>query len=371
MKRHYAICTIALLTPLALGSGCGAADDSDNNGSDVNSEIIEIDESITEDTTWEAGTYRVNEFNFEIEGATLTIEPCTTIQVDTKIRVETDGNIVAIGEPDCPITFTSAEEAPSAGDWESLNITARADNGNAFEHVIFEYGGHDEGAVQVNSGAAFRTVTVRDTAAMGIGHYEGELFDFADMTFESIPGYPVRALASEVEIMDGVTTTDVQNNQILVYGGSITEPSTWAPQTIPYELSGPASKLDVNAELTIEAGTQLRIASEGGIRVEDQGSLKVNGVEGNPVVIESVKQPQAAGDWNQLNFVNDANPSSFAWTTIRHGGGNQETPSGPGILKTDDVAIEFDNVIFEDNQGCDVNAADGFVTATDSSYTEC
>jgi hypothetical protein len=367
----YSVYAVALLIPLALGSGCGEA--ADNNNGTVSSEIMDIDEDVTEDTTWAAGTYRINPFRFQVSGATLTIEPCSTIQIDTKIRVLNGGNIVAIGEPDCPITFTSVEEDPLAGDWERLNILEGADNGNVFEHVVFEYGGGENRAtVQVDSGASFKNVTVRDSAGLGIKHEDGKLFDFADMTFERIPDYPVQMLASEVAIMDGITTTDVQNDRIHVYGGVVSVPSTWTPQNIPYELDGSNRKLDVNAELTIEAGTQLLIASEGGIRVEDGGSLKVNGDEGNPVVIESVKEPAAPGDWNKINFVNSANASTFTWTTIRHGGGDPNSPSGNGAMKTDGVGIELNNVIFEDNTGCNVyDRQGGYVTATESSYIEC
>lgn len=375
MSTNHAVFIIALLIPLAFGSGCGDDANTENNGSqnnvnnvnNVSGEIIDIDEDVTEDTTWAAGTYRVNPFRFQVSNATLTIEPCSVIQIDTKIRVLSGGNIVAIGEPDCPIIFTSVEEEPLAGDWERLHILADADNGNVFENVIFEYGGADDTpTVHVYSGASFKDVTVRDTAGIGIKQQEGKLFDFADMTFESIPDYPVQLLASEVAIMDGITTTDVQKNEILVYDGIITEPSTWSPQNIPYELSGPNRKLDVNAELTVEAGTQLRITSGGGIRVEQRGALIVNGVEGNPVVIESVKEPQAAGDWGRINFVSTASPSSFTWTTIRHGS------SGSGALATDGVAIEFDNVIFEENEDCDIADRQGDnITATASSYVEC
>lgn len=382
MKMKLMINVIALSIPLAFGSGCGSDDDSNNANNNTNnttnnsnnttpSEVIEINDSITEDTTWEAGTYRVNPFNFEVEGGTLSIEPCTTIHVDTKIRVLNGGNIVAIGEEDCPITFTSAEDSPSPGDWEYLDILASADNDNVFEHVIFEYAGNNEGAVQVRSGAAFRSTTVRHTAALGLGVYDGTLFDFTDMSFESIVGFPVSLIASQVQAVDGITINDVQNERILVRDGQITEPNTWAPQSIPYEINDPSNKLQVESDLTIEAGTQLLISGDGGIRVRADGSLTLNGVEDNPIVIESAKQPQAAGDWNQINFVTNAKPSSLTWTTIRHGGGNQNTPSGPGVLKTDNTAIELDNVIFDNGPGCDVHADEGLVTATNSTYSEC
>ena len=156
MKCTRAMYTLALLMPLALGTGCGDAT-SDNNGGG-SSEIVDIDEDVTEDTTWEAGTYRINPFRFQVSGAKLTIEPCSTIQIDTKIRVLSGGSIEAIGTPDCPITFTSVEEDPLPGDWERLDILEGADNGNVFEHVVFEYGGSgDIATVQVNSGASFKT----------------------------------------------------------------------------------------------------------------------------------------------------------------------------------------------------------------------
>jgi len=52
------------------------------------------------------------------------------------------GNLVAVGTELNPITFTSIQSAPAAGDWSGLIVGQYCDDATTtFEHVTIEYGG--------------------------------------------------------------------------------------------------------------------------------------------------------------------------------------------------------------------------------------
>lgn len=326
---------------------------------------IEITEDITEDTSWEPGTYVVPQ-DFYVY-AELSLAPCTTIMGQNRIHVAQGGSIEAVGKQDCPIVFTSSNDTPAAGDWRSVHIRDTAENGNVFEHAVFEYGGNDLGIVRADAGVAFRNCEIRHVDGPGINHTGGPLAELSDMTFESISGHPARVQIDDVDVIDGVSTTDVQNDALFVQGSTLSEPATWSPQSIPYELYGSSTNFHIEAELTVEAGTTLTI-STGDVRgfIQDGGSMQVEGTEQDPVVIETVKETPAAGEWRNLRFRDSAEASSFSWTTIRHGG---SSTLGAAIYA--EAAVSLDNVTFEDNDQCDVNDPDGLVTANETSYESC
>jgi hypothetical protein len=82
--------------------------------------------------------------------AVLTIEPGVTLRFkrDGVFKVEhfknmgpASGALVAVGTPTEPITFTSAELIPSAGDWYGLWFGSTSDPRNRLDHVVIEYAG--------------------------------------------------------------------------------------------------------------------------------------------------------------------------------------------------------------------------------------
>lgn len=352
--RSFVIVAVALL------AGCGSATDSNNGGNNSQSQTIEVTENITADTTWESATYK---FGGDLHvSAKLTIEPCTTVQVGARIFVENGGAIEAIGTEECPIIFTSPKATPAPGDWTYIDIKDDADNGNVFDHVIFEYGGNEHGIVTLRGGASFRNSTVRHTTHEGLELHNGRVLEFTNMTFEDIPSHPFGISSNDTEVVDGVTTTDVQDATIHVANGTMTRDGSWEPQSIPYQLFG---DIHFQAGLEIQAGTHIQIAPSSRFFVEQGGSIKTLGEDGNQVIIESANDTKVAGDWQQFNFKDTADSGSqFQWTTIRHGGSN-----GQGALYVR-APVTLDHVTFEDIQECDVDGVEN-ISATATDLVDC
>lgn len=114
--------------------------------------------TIIADTTWE-GRIRITGDVYVKQGATLTIKPGTVIRFDRiGPKLEEDdgrnmisldspyfpgaeiivrGRIMAVGEKDKPIRFTSAEPNPKAGAWGAVNLLGSS--GNVFEYCRISY----------------------------------------------------------------------------------------------------------------------------------------------------------------------------------------------------------------------------------------
>ncbi|HEY3348124.1 MAG TPA: NosD domain-containing protein [Nitrospirota bacterium] len=116
--------------------------------------------TIDKDTTW-SGNIRVTGDVLVKEGATLTVLPGTFVRFDTiENKLASDGGgkllgtsnpyfpgaeiivrgrILAVGTPDQPITFTSADPQPRPGIWGAINLLGT--NGNVIEycHIYYAY----------------------------------------------------------------------------------------------------------------------------------------------------------------------------------------------------------------------------------------
>jgi parallel beta-helix repeat protein len=127
----------------------------------------EVQGIIDSDTTWNPTTcdpYIVTG-NLSVQnGATLTIQPGTTVKFDSLKALAVQGTLVACGTETSPITFTSKQLSPTPGDWAyihfaSLSADATPDrdcsgngSGSIIQYAVIEY----TGGASVNHNGALR-----------------------------------------------------------------------------------------------------------------------------------------------------------------------------------------------------------------------
>ena len=115
-------------------------------GTPAGTPVILDDTVITQDTVWQ-GEIIIQGVISVKRGATLTIRPGTVVRFkkidrdqndvgDGEILVE--GRLIARGNADNKIVFTSAQEKPAANDWSYLQFLV-ANRGNIIENCRFEY----------------------------------------------------------------------------------------------------------------------------------------------------------------------------------------------------------------------------------------
>jgi hypothetical protein len=118
------------------GDGDGDTGDGDGdtgncaNPSDSSAEIEAVTGNIDADTTWTCDKiYRLApDTHIFVNGATLTIEPGTTIQglSGSALVIEKDAKLMASGTADAPIVFTSNQDSPAPGDWGGIVFLGEA-----------------------------------------------------------------------------------------------------------------------------------------------------------------------------------------------------------------------------------------------------
>jgi parallel beta-helix repeat protein len=133
---------------------------------------------IAKDITWEGDLLVTGDVHVP-EGVTLTIAPGTTVRFRKfaegddrnmfgiespyyeQAEIIVTGRLVARGTVEKPITFTSAEAKPQAGDWSAINFLGS--KGNVVENCLLEYaynGVHGHGAEVLIRGNTFRKCAV-------------------------------------------------------------------------------------------------------------------------------------------------------------------------------------------------------------------
>ena len=108
---------------------------------------LEVAGPIDADTEWDADTVRVTGDLSLLDGITLSIAAGTRVEFQGHYRLDVQGRLLALGLPQAPITFTSADPAAFAidstlsGAWNGLRFmgTPETNGVSRLEHCIIEY----------------------------------------------------------------------------------------------------------------------------------------------------------------------------------------------------------------------------------------
>lgn len=188
------------------------------------SRVTSVSGAITTNTTWSAlqspflvrGSVLVN------TGVTLTIEPGVEVRFTASQALRIDGALIARGNTDRKIKFTSNNILPKKGDWGFIRFTdASTDavfdpsgayiSGSVLEQCIIEYAGKTgtttNSAVQIEGSTPFvSNCIVQKNAGDGIFFGKGN---------QKITGNTIRENdKSGIEISDGEGTPSISNNVI-------------------------------------------------------------------------------------------------------------------------------------------------------------
>jgi hypothetical protein len=148
--------------------------------------------------------------------AVLTVEPGVTLRFDTAkgssgIYVGTSdtrqGQIVAKGTADAPIRFTSAKDAPAAGDWMGVYFRSYPSSGTVIDNAILEYAGGESAANGFGCGPKDN-----DSTILILGQRPAEAW-VKNSTFRSGGGFAgiVLGWKSDMDGPDFVTTNRFEN----------------------------------------------------------------------------------------------------------------------------------------------------------------
>jgi hypothetical protein len=96
---------------------------------------------ISQNTTWTLANspYVIISDVIVDDGTALTIDPGVAIRFEGNYSILVNGTLLAVGEGNKPITFTSNKPQPNAGDWNTIKFTGGANESFTIKNSIVEF----------------------------------------------------------------------------------------------------------------------------------------------------------------------------------------------------------------------------------------
>ena len=179
--------------------------------------------TISSDTTWAAGVYRVTNHLTVNSGVTLTILPSVIVKMNSNIQFSVRGSLVAVGSLVEPIIFTSynddsaggdsngdGESSGSAGTWGRLN--AYSGSNVRLEHCSVRFSGSSgTSAVYVSSATlTMKSSEVLDSSSSGV-YTTSSSVQIEDCTIARHPQQGIYLNSSGGAIVRNTTVHDCGN----------------------------------------------------------------------------------------------------------------------------------------------------------------
>lgn len=343
--------------------------------------------TITEDETWYANDNHYVEGTLYLEGNTVTIEPGTIIRMKSGAEIRVGSNadasttLIAEGTADQPITFTSANASPVAGDWDYITFDEGTNPSTSLKYCVFEYGGgyaSYSGMIVVygNTDLSMDYCTIRYSESNGIvlNDDDSRFSSFTNNAISDIAFHPISLKANSADCIgtdNTITTSGIYGIEVKASTMSKSN-ATWKAQTCPYVINGTVYvQNSTGAELTIEAGSTVSFTqgSEIDVSSSDFGTLIANGTSANPITFTSANVSPEAGDWDGIFLYEGTTNASFNYCTFEYGGG-YASYSGIIVAYNCDVSINNSTIKHSEAYGIVMNDAASFVSFSNNTMSD-
>jgi fibronectin type 3 domain-containing protein len=314
---------------------------------------------ITTDTQLSAPCYNVTSDVSVSNNATLTIDPGVRLvfSAGTRLSIDNDGLLLAIGTQAEPITFTSA--LPTAGYWDGINIDSIATS--MLDYAVVEYGGGTTATypanVAISSGGSLsmNNSTLRHSAGYGfsasnlsgteISSFSGNTITLNENAPLGIPADMIGDLDTDNSFTGNVTATGGNKDYIQVVssssGADILRDQTWHDYGIDYHM--PSNRTEIGAALTIAPGITLIFPSGAMLEIDADGTLNAIGTSSEPITFTGLQA--TAGFWNGIQFTFNHTNNIMQHTVVEYGGGGGNAEANVGVFGSDGMLTIKDSIL--------------------------
>jgi parallel beta-helix repeat protein len=345
--------------------------------------IVDVDEDITQPTTWLDGM--VYEIRQDIEvKSTLTVQPGAIVKFadGCGLRIDSTGQIIAQGTAEKAIVFTSLNDdshdgesnqnsgPAAAGAWGGVILNS---NGNVFEHCEFYYGGSSDGTMLDLGATSGNTVTNCTFAySEGVGLYAGQASG-ATITNNAFYGnyaplvISVKLSLDDSNVFEPPSGGDANTRQGIfvsdAFGATFfDEAIEWGETEVAFVLAPGSDFYIERGTLKLYPGTTVKLSGNS-LRVLTIGELTAVGTDAKPIVFTSINDdeyggrsgcpyPPAApqpGDWATIEIALHAGRCVFANCRIRYGGTEADYSNGDAALSVSSNDVGLGKIVFEYN----------------------
>jgi hypothetical protein len=348
----------------------------------VGTAAVNVDQDINSSVTWTSDkTYIVTGDITIGNNSILTIQPGTVIKFNAgaslTVGYSSNATVIANGTAEKPIIFTSAALAPAAGAWEGLYFDGHTLNNTSLSYCDILYAGSNAsyGALNINGcDLSMSNCTISLSGAYGIWtNYTNSLGGFSTFNNNNINSTAKYGMVINAQKLGTVGAGNTFTNcfGILISGDyKSTSAQTWKNLIIPYVID---NEVDIDGNLTIEAGTQFKFEATGWLAVGYYAATTfiADGTSALPIKFTSNASSPIAGSWRGISFYGYTQANSkMNYCIIDYAGSNASYGS---LHMVDDASIIFTNNIIRNSSGygvvADANA--GFQAFTGNTIFAC
>jgi len=304
--------------------------------------------------------YRLTSWNY-IEGATLTIQPGTVIEMDADsyISVREGAGLIADGTTE-QITFTGAVE--QKGYWNYMEFTENSSDANSkLINCLIEFGGgygtaENEAMIYIYNNATIKDCIIRNSHANAVEIDDKARPDFTNNTITLCDNSPIYGYFESAPNIGKGQYTGNTKNYINLRAGTIATNSTLLKQDVPYRLE--SWNYIEGGVLTIEAGTILELDNAAYISVRDGSGLVAIGTDTDSIKFTGVIKQK--GYWNYIEFQNNAyNANSKLDKCVVEYGGGYGTPANEAMIYLYNTSPTISNCRIQNSESWGIEYKNG------------
>ena len=312
---------------------------------------------ITEALVLDEPCYLVNRNVVVDQGGQVTIAAGTVLKFASGVELEvrTGGSLAANGTASAPVVFSAIDRTP--GSWDGLEFDRSNSTSNVLNNTVIEYGGAGTSGYNLDT-ISFSSAPTRLTlnnVLLRLGASAG--FRIANNTITGdIQGLVSTQNASSGEVGPEIVTSLGVDSRLAgntqdgleILTGTITNATAWSAFDVPYLLD----RFEVNAPLSIAAGSELRFLAGGGLDINAGGSLSAIGTATSPILFTGVDN--TPGFWDGLDYdrTNSTN-NRLEHVIVEYAGGLTSSDAGVNVqgFSSSPARIAFNNVQLRFNVG--------------------
>lgn len=299
--------------PIVLSANAAGSIDSSNAiATNGNYGVLIKASNLTNNATWLKLTvpYVIEEQC--LVDAELTIEAGATVlfKPDALMRFgwnSESAKLTAIGTATKPIIFSSASTSPSAGDWMGLWFYSKTAKSTQMSFCKIEYAGQSDNQHAIyleNTDIKISDCTISKGEKYAIVLNANSKFtEFKRNSITEFADHPIVLSSNAASSIDASNSiVAVAKRGVLINGSELDVKSTWHKLTVPYIIE---DNCNVNAELTLEAGTTILFKPEAIMRFgwgSESAKLTAIGTATDRITFSSASSSPSAGDWQGLRF---------------------------------------------------------------------
>lgn len=318
--------------------------------------VVTHSQEINKDELWKNNQIHIVDGRINIKNATLTIEAGTVVKFKENSGLELGitqmqtSKLIAKGNAEARIVFTSAKETPKPKDWDYIKFGKFADTSSIMEYCEIScaggYSNYSGSIVLENIGIKFNNNVVKKSGSNGIVCNTGAFFkSFENNEVKECTGNAVTISANYAHTLGSKQNTPsrIDNNSlhgIYISGGNLeTKDSVvWQNLGSRYTIS---DRLDVGSAdtttLIIEKGCTLSFRANAGLKIGEEanktGRLIAKGNENAKINFIPEKVGSSSQNWDFIAFGEYAADSSVLEHCIIEGAGGFSDHSAALIVE--------------------------------------